>query len=592
VVEVKNGTLGTIESIRAHAMSVRLDDGRQVAFDTREYNHLDHGYAGTVHKGQGITVDRAYVLASQLYDRHATYVGLSRQRWHAELHWSREQFEDAKQMAAQLSRARPKDMALDYEQAERSNQKLAKEVDHGSMERGRFGVRDPTLGREPGPAGERNRAGLEREPRAHGEGPEHGGSDYARCLREALRVYRALQCEPKDFGEHRKGGRGVDQEYRSEGLRAPGERDSGVPKGKPCVHLENGSPGHSRGYRVQHGDDRPASLGEPAERAARPEHSQGRGVRDLREREAGRAARAAAPSRVPAAAADREQRALGPSSQRLAELARRAELRAQQRQAQQEHRRQIEREVAASPPAAVQLRAPEVLKQWQERLKTPEWTEVVAGEAQRVEALFTRLEAAYDKAAREHAEAKKRWTPAREQAPLKTAEAEAREQLREAYQALARSYQKAGKHVRGGVTTAEREWERLPEVREVAKGLADAHRKLCDAHQVYADWDKTHRAQASWGIRPDREVAAARQQYREAQERAQKARGDKGLQEQACKRAEKFNAEHHIARFYRKGLCSLHERATKGLERIRQHQHGREQQRDERQHEMSLGLSR
>jgi len=124
---------------------VRLDDGRQVAFDTRDYNHLDHGYAGTVHKGQGITVDRAYVLASQLFDRHATYVGLSRQRWHAELHWSREQFEDAKQMAAQLSRARPKDMALDYEQAERSNQKLAEEVAHGAVERGGLGLRDTTL---------------------------------------------------------------------------------------------------------------------------------------------------------------------------------------------------------------------------------------------------------------------------------------------------------------------------------------------------------------------------------------------------------------------------------------------------------------
>lgn len=43
---------------------------------------------------------------------------------------------------------------------------------------------------------------------------------------------------------------------------------------------------------------------------------------------------------------------------------------------------------------------------------------------------------------------------------------------------------------------------------------------------------------------------------------------------------------------YQKGLCSLHERATKGLVRIQQHQRGREQQRNEMQHEISLGLSR
>ena len=236
----------------------------------------------------------------------------------------------------------------------------------------------------------------------------------------------------------------------------------------------------------------------------------------------------------------------------------------------------------------MQLRAPEALKQWQERPKTPEWTEAVAEETQRVEALFTRLEAAYDKADW------KRRVSAREQAPLETAENEAREQLRAVYQALSRSYQKAGKHVRGGVTTAEREWESIPDVREVARGLADARSKLCDAHQLYADWDKTHRPQASWGIRPDSEVAAAREQYREAQERAQKVRDDKGLMEQACKRAEKFNAEHHIARLYQKGLQSLHERATKGLERIQQNQlaREREQQRGEMQHEISLGLSR
>jgi hypothetical protein len=236
----------------------------------------------------------------------------------------------------------------------------------------------------------------------------------------------------------------------------------------------------------------------------------------------------------------------------------------------------------------VQLRAPEALQQWQETLKTPEWTEAVVEETQRVEALFARLEAAYDKADW------KRWISADEKAPLETAEVEARDQLREAYQALARSYQKAGQHVRGGVTTAEREWERLPEVREVARGLADARSKLCDAHQLYADWDKTHQAQASWGIRPDREVEAAREQYREAQERAKKVKGDKGLREQACKRAEKFNAEHHIAKLYQKGLCSLHERAGKGLERLQQHQLSRERERQQgdQQLEISLGLSR
>ena len=54
-------------------------DGREqrVAVDTKFYKHLDHGYAATVHKAQGSTVDRTYVLATPHFDRHATYVALS-----------------------------------------------------------------------------------------------------------------------------------------------------------------------------------------------------------------------------------------------------------------------------------------------------------------------------------------------------------------------------------------------------------------------------------------------------------------------------------------------------------------------------------
>lgn len=44
---VKNGTLGTVEQVGDTRMSVRLDDGRHVAFDHKTYTDLDHGYATT-----------------------------------------------------------------------------------------------------------------------------------------------------------------------------------------------------------------------------------------------------------------------------------------------------------------------------------------------------------------------------------------------------------------------------------------------------------------------------------------------------------------------------------------------------------------
>lgn len=45
---VKNGTLGAIEQVSPDRMGVRLDDGRQVGFDLRDYTHVDHGFAATV----------------------------------------------------------------------------------------------------------------------------------------------------------------------------------------------------------------------------------------------------------------------------------------------------------------------------------------------------------------------------------------------------------------------------------------------------------------------------------------------------------------------------------------------------------------
>ena len=111
---VKNGTLGELRAIGEGGLMVRLDGGRDVVFDLKNYNHLDHGYASTIHKSQGMTVDRAHVLASAQMDRHTTYVALSRHRLEVSLHYDRETFTDRRALESVLSRERAKDTTLDY----------------------------------------------------------------------------------------------------------------------------------------------------------------------------------------------------------------------------------------------------------------------------------------------------------------------------------------------------------------------------------------------------------------------------------------------------------------------------------------------
>ena len=115
---VKNGTLATIERVSSEGMTVRLDDGRGVAFDTKDYAHVDHGYAATFHKSQGVTVDRAHILATPGMDRHSAYVGMSRHRDDVQLHYGRDNFADQRQLVRVLSRDRGKDMAGDYARPE------------------------------------------------------------------------------------------------------------------------------------------------------------------------------------------------------------------------------------------------------------------------------------------------------------------------------------------------------------------------------------------------------------------------------------------------------------------------------------------
>ena len=115
---VKNGTLGTLEQVSAQSISVSTDDGRSISFDLKNYDRIDHGYAATIHKAQGMTVDRTHVLATPGLDAHSSYVALSRHRDGMELHYGRDDFADGDRLVRTLSRDRAKDMAADYDQSD------------------------------------------------------------------------------------------------------------------------------------------------------------------------------------------------------------------------------------------------------------------------------------------------------------------------------------------------------------------------------------------------------------------------------------------------------------------------------------------
>lgn len=82
---VKNGSFGTVNEVDDGQLRVRLDaegneKAKTITVASDHYTAFDHGYACTIHKSQGATVDNAYVLGSTTMDRHLSYVAMTRHR--------------------------------------------------------------------------------------------------------------------------------------------------------------------------------------------------------------------------------------------------------------------------------------------------------------------------------------------------------------------------------------------------------------------------------------------------------------------------------------------------------------------------------
>ena len=89
---VANRELGTIEKINnAGDVQVRMDSGREVAFNIRDHPHVDHGYAVTSHSSQGQTAERVLIhvdteKSQLLVNNRFAYVSVSRAQYDARIY--------------------------------------------------------------------------------------------------------------------------------------------------------------------------------------------------------------------------------------------------------------------------------------------------------------------------------------------------------------------------------------------------------------------------------------------------------------------------------------------------------------------------
>ncbi len=112
---VRNGTLGTILEIDRQKIKSKLDaTDTIVSFSPRLYHYFDQGWAANIHKSQGVTVDRAFLLATHETYRNLAYVGMTRHREFVKVFGSKLDFWREEIFFKRLSSSQEKLSGLDY----------------------------------------------------------------------------------------------------------------------------------------------------------------------------------------------------------------------------------------------------------------------------------------------------------------------------------------------------------------------------------------------------------------------------------------------------------------------------------------------
>ena len=77
---ILNNDHGIAHSLTDDGLMIQLDEGRlvELPLDYLEAGHLTHGYAATIHKSQGATYDRVFVLGDDTFTIEAGYTSLTR----------------------------------------------------------------------------------------------------------------------------------------------------------------------------------------------------------------------------------------------------------------------------------------------------------------------------------------------------------------------------------------------------------------------------------------------------------------------------------------------------------------------------------
>ncbi len=139
---IYSGSAGTIAALDERSGELRavLDasaggKGREVSWSASEFAGFRHGYAGTIYKGQGKTLDHTYLYHTRHWRAAASYVALTRQRDSAQLFVARETARDPRELAWQMARGEIKAASIAWATREEMTPAQRREIQSERRER-------------------------------------------------------------------------------------------------------------------------------------------------------------------------------------------------------------------------------------------------------------------------------------------------------------------------------------------------------------------------------------------------------------------------------------------------------------------------
>ena len=112
---LRNGTLGEVVGAWEATLAIETEDGFVVEIDTNEWSELDLAYCLNGYKGQGVTVENAFVLTGDsMTDREMAYVTASRARGLTVVYSDEESVVDITELAEKMSQSNQNEMAIEH----------------------------------------------------------------------------------------------------------------------------------------------------------------------------------------------------------------------------------------------------------------------------------------------------------------------------------------------------------------------------------------------------------------------------------------------------------------------------------------------